>query len=334
MFYKGEIMKTVFKLSIFMLFILGVFMSCNKENIKKQEVKKSIITISDRFADCVGAHGNRKCMLIKDDETNEERFLYSNIEGFKYEEGFKYKLEIEISKLKKPIIDGSSMKYKLIKVIYKNKVDTSSTLNNQKKEIKAQNIEPIQKEKEDKPQLMRKPILYLYPKSDIDVSVKLKHSENIVHSYPKYVKDGWKVNVKKDGIITYKDKKFYSLYWEMLDYGDFNFNEGFVVKKDDLIPFLEKSLKKLGLNYKESQEFIIYWLPILEKNELNLIKFETIEYNKKQPIEILPKPDTLIRVMMVYKKIDAVDILIKQQVLPENKRIGFTAVEWGGVEVK
>jgi comEA protein len=85
-------------------------------------------------------------MLIKDDETNEERFLYSNIEGFKYEEGFKYKLEIEISKLKKPIIDGSSMKYKLIKVIYKNKVDTSSTLNNQKKEIKAQNIEPIQKQ--------------------------------------------------------------------------------------------------------------------------------------------------------------------------------------------
>jgi hypothetical protein len=269
---KGDVMKTMFKLSLFLFFVVGVCASCNKEDTGDQNIEP----------------------IQKDEEKKEVKA--QNIEPIQKDE--------------------------------------------EKKEVKAQNIEPLQKEKKDdgcekkERRPMKKPILYLYSKSDIDVSVKLEHSENIIHSYPKYIKGGWKVNVKKDGIITYKDKKYYSLYWEMLDYGDFDFNEGFIVKKNDLIPFLEKSLKILGLNYKESQEFIIYWLPILEKNELNLIKFETSEYNKKQPIEILPKPDTLIRVMMVYKKIDAVDILIKQQVLPENKRIGFTAVEWGGVEIK
>jgi len=308
-------MKVTFKQSIFMLFSIAILLGCNKENIKKENTKITIITVSDKLADCVGAHSKRKCLLIKDVKTDKKDFLYSNIEGFKYEEGFSYKLEVEISKLKKPIVDGSSVKYKLIKLISKKKLDNPK--------VSEETLRP-----------MKKPILYLYPESDIDVSVKLKHSKNIIHSYPKYPKEGWKVKVRKDGTITYKDRKFYSLYWEMLDYGDFEFTEGFVVKKNDLIPFLEKSLKKLGLNYKESQEFIIYWLPTLEKNALSLIKFETSEYNKKQPIEIIPKPNTLIRIMMVFKKIDAVDILIKEQDLPETKRLGFTAVEWGGVEIK
>jgi len=194
-------------------------------------------------------------------------------------------------------------------------------------------IQYIRVAKRERPMLKKKPILYLYPENDTDISIKLKYSENIAHSYPKYPKNGWKVKAKKDGTIIYNNKKYYSLFWEMLDYGDFKFNEGFIVKRSELIPFLEKSLKTLGLNFKESQEFIIFWLPILEKNELTLIKFETSEYNKKQPIEILPKPDTLIRIMMHYKKVDA-NLKIKKQVLPEGKRIGFTAIEWGGMEVE
>jgi hypothetical protein len=120
----------------------------------------------------------------------------------------------------------------------------------------------------------------------------------------------------------------------MLEYGDFTIDQGVIVENKDLVPFLENSLKTLGLNYKESQEFIIYWLPILEKNQLNLIKFETNKYNELQPIEITPKPDTLIRVMMVFKKVSKKDnIKIKKQILKKNKRTGFVAVEWGGIQL-
>ena len=45
-----------------------------------------------------------------------------------------------------------------------------------------------------------KPIIYLYPKEDTEVSVKLQYKDNITTSYPKYL-DGWNVLAKKDGTL-------------------------------------------------------------------------------------------------------------------------------------
>ena len=55
--------------------------------------------------------------------------------------------------------------------------------------------------------------------------------------------------------------------------------------------------------------------------------------NDKMPIEINPKPDTLIRVMMTYKGLNK-PINIKEQILERIERNGFTAVEWGGSEIR
>ena len=46
-------------------------------------------------------------------------------------------------------------------------------------------------------------------------------------------------------------------------------------------------------------------------------------------LDINPKPDTLIRVMMDYKPLDDY-IEVKEQVLNPVIRSGFTVVEWGG----
>ena len=50
------------------------------------------------------------------------------------------------------------------------------------------------------------------------------------------------------------------------------------------------------------------------------------------PLDIIPKPDTIIRVMMAYKKI-LIPYEIKEQQLKKVERKGFTAVEWGGTEI-
>lgn len=97
--------------------------------------------------------------------------------------------------------------------------------------------------------------------------------------------------------------------------------------------FLENKLKKLGLTDKEANEFIIYWLPLLEKNKYNLIHFATEEYNKQAPLEILPKPDSLIRILMVYKPLSK-PVTVNQQQLITPDRKGFIVVEWGGIETK
>ena len=109
------------------------------------------------------------------------------------------------------------------------------------------------------------------------------------------------------------------------------FKEGFYVTKDNAINFLEEKLSIIGLNYKERNEFIMYWLPILEKNKKSLVYFELTNsrqnYNR---LIINPKPDSLLRVAIHVKKVNQ-KTSIKEEKLPRFERKGFTAVEWGGV---
>ena len=123
-------------------------------------------------------------------------------------------------------------------------------------------------------------------------------------------------------------RKLYALYREWKTYGEDNFTEWFVVKWEDTISFLEEKLSLLWLNEREAEEFIVYWLPQMENNEYNVIRFETKEeQDKNMPLNITPGPDTLIRVMMDRKAIEEpIDILEQKLVTPE--RNWFTVVEW------
>lgn len=91
-------------------------------------------------------------------------------------------------------------------------------------------------------------------------------------------------------------------------------DSGFIVEKDNIAEFLEYKLKVLGLNYKEREEFIIYWLPKLRESKYNYIYFEYKNVNDIYNIEINPKPDTFIRVLMEYKPLNK-KINIKEQEL-------------------
>lgn len=178
-----------------------------------------------------------------------------------------------------------------------------------------------------------KPIIYLYPESKTEINVELKYPQKISHSYPKY-ENNWNVIVDTNSNITYNGRNYYGLYWEGKYPMDFKLDEGFVVKGSDSTTFLEEKLAILGLNEREANEFIIYWLPKLENNPYNFIKFASMEVqNEYMPLEINPKPDTLIRVMMAYKRLDN-PIKVREQVLdPAPTRNGFVVIEWGGTEI-
>ena len=71
-------------------------------------------------------------------------------------------------------------------------------------------------------------------------------------------------------------------------------------------------------------------VPKLESNKYNYIRFMTREeIDNNMELDINPKPDTLIRVMMEYKGLDK-KIKVKDQKLPQVERTGYTVVEWGG----
>ena len=178
-----------------------------------------------------------------------------------------------------------------------------------------------------------KPIIYLYPTTETEIHVKLWSPENLSHTYPKYNSEKWRnVIAQPNGNLEDIDtwRKLYALYREWKSDIETKFDEWFVVVWKDIIPFLEEKLAILWLNEREAEEFIVYWLPQMEGNKYNLIRFETKEeQDENMLLNITPIPDTVIRVMMDWKAIDE-PIGIPEQKLITPERNGFTVVEWWG----
>ena len=178
-----------------------------------------------------------------------------------------------------------------------------------------------------------KPVIYLYPEEETAVSVKLALSGKITCAYPAY-NGGWQVTAAPNGTLTGADGVEYNyLYWEGTSAAEYDFSTGFCVAGGDTAAFLEGTLAELGLSRREANEFIVYWLPRMEQNEYNLISFQGEAYTENAKLDITPAPDTVIRVFMAWKPLDeAVEVLPQSLSAPERR--GFTAVEWGGAEVK
>lgn len=178
-----------------------------------------------------------------------------------------------------------------------------------------------------------KPVIYLYPTHKTDISVKLNFNGNLTCTYPMYNGE-WNVTANPDGhLINKADKKEYSyLYWEGVSNTKYDLSQGFVVAGKDTAAFLQKELAFLGLTPKEYNEFIVYWLPKMQNNPYNLITFQSKAYTDSSKLDITPKPDSELRVFMVYKPLKN-KINLPEQTLKPFERKGFTVIEWGGSQV-
>lgn len=177
-----------------------------------------------------------------------------------------------------------------------------------------------------------KPVIYLYPEEETQVTVNLILNGKLTCTYPIY-ENGWNVTASPDGTLTDQNGQTYNyLYWEGESGVQYDLTRGFCVKGEDTAGFLENALSNLGLNRREANEFIVYWLPLMEQNPYNIISFQTEAYTNSAQLKINPSPDTLIRVFMAWQPSDSfVDLPAQELITPE--RTGFTVVEWGGTEI-
>ncbi len=63
-----------------------------------------------------------QCLLVQQDDqigTDKWESFSQTIEGFDYEEGYRYDLDVKITKIENPPADASSLRYELIKLIGK-----------------------------------------------------------------------------------------------------------------------------------------------------------------------------------------------------------------------
>ncbi|MEX1001369.1 MAG: hypothetical protein WDZ35_04575 [Crocinitomicaceae bacterium] len=189
-------------------------------------------------------------------------------------------------------------------------------------------------------QIMRKPLLYLYADEPTKTTIQLKTDAAFTFTYPAYEPEkGWEVTATPSGAIECNNKQYPYLFWEAETKGLSFFMKrdkipGAVVASEDLIPFFENNLSAMGLNDKESADFITYWVPLLSDHPHVLIQFlNTEQYGDKiAEIEMNPAPESVQRIFMFASAVDnpTAWMNIEPQYFDGFNRSGLTLVEWGG----
>lgn len=180
-----------------------------------------------------------------------------------------------------------------------------------------------------------KPVIYLYPEQKTKVNVQVDIKE-FTKTEPLYNEDyGWNVIAEPNGKLTnLADNKTYPyLFWEGYTNSEITLDRGFLVKSADLSIFLNRSLRELGLNSVERQDFREFWLPAMLEHNKPYYKVQfvgTEAFNKVAPLAVSPKPDTVIRVFMYFEPLNQPTIIAPQDLGRAPERKGFTLVEWGG----
>ena len=76
---------------------------------------------------------------------------------------------------------------------------------------------------------VKKPVIYLYPESDLEVSVNLKPQGNLTFTYPDY-SEGWTGTAHPDGSISIHQNDYPYLFWESEQaFNRFNMESGYFV---------------------------------------------------------------------------------------------------------
>ena len=197
--------------------------------------------------------------------------------------------------------------------------------------------------------LDEKPVVYVYPQEEqgLTMTIDVKGTLDMVYPAPERqvqteegTRASWTISAAPDGTLTDASGRTYPyLFWDGPVRQE-SPQQGFVVAREDTVPFLEEKLTLLGLTDKEAADFITYWAPRIRANEYTFVSFDASSYAQQvtysftdeagAPVE----PDTFIRVFVTIREADANTVVQPQTFAPSPTRTGFTVVEWGGTEEK
>ncbi|KAG2354886.1 hypothetical protein BDR07DRAFT_1427995 [Suillus spraguei] len=217
----------------------------------------------------------------------------------------------------------------------------------------------------------KKPVIYIYSPSDIDVSVKLSLIPEWTLSaiYPIVTTEDhgqrleWNVRTHQDGSLTEHNSGLdvSYLFWEaetnlqvfprspaskpqpVDTFNPISSNlddtDSIVIPVDKATAYLDESLKVLGLHTEARTSFISYWLPYILKYEYIALRFvPQSAYERAASLSIYPQPDIVTRIFMLFRGVSKEHLAnwTNAQIQAE-KMAGdvalFRVLEWGGMEI-
>lgn len=207
-----------------------------------------------------------------------------------------------------------------------------------------------------------KPVVYLYPPTEQRVRLSFQNPVSFDTQIPAY-RNGWNVTAYPDGTIRDEQPQYTScsspqmsgkgaeyaakactenkypyIYWSGNTTGTYPniTNRGWYVKREDLNGFMDKKLEEIGLNDKEKQDMMEYWMPAMLAKQGSYFRISflmTEEMNRMIPMRVNPLPDSVLRIFLDFEPYAALpEKKLKPQTFPPFVRNGFTVVEWGGLK--
>jgi len=176
--------------------------------------------------------------------------------------------------------------------------------------------------------LDKKPNIYIYPDKLLNLNVQINFplGGEIVKSIPQYG-NGWNITVDANGLI---DNKYRFLFYESTQPDIWQKQHGWVIKKDNLESFFRENLAEYGFKGIEIDDFIEYWIPRLDQNEIYVIYPQTKEIiDRVISLEVSIQPDNLLRLHYVIKGTDKENLNLTAPGIEEFKRDGYFITEWG-----
>ncbi len=206
-----------------------------------------------------------------------------------------------------------------------------------------------------------KPVVYLYPTTPTDVSVKFATEVKLTTQIPNY-SGGWNVKAYPNGNlvdlqpqatecedidVTHAGSEYAAnacktgvypyIYWAgTIVRNEYpRVNKGWVVEKKNLATFMDDKLTEMGLNNTEKADMTSYWVQKMLNENSNYYRvsfLQTNDMNRFVPMAVKPTPDTVFRIFLDYQALESKpETELQPQNLTKLVRNGFTFVEWGGL---
>lgn len=114
------------RIYIGLVLVLGSLVSCRsgKEPTSGETPGVISLLIGPEKVDCVG-EGPQLCFLVREEEEAEWSNFYGEIAGFDYQAGYNYEILVEKTKIPNPMADGPAFRYRLLKILQKQKTTGS-----------------------------------------------------------------------------------------------------------------------------------------------------------------------------------------------------------------
>ena len=89
--------------------------------VSKDGDHTEVLLVNSALVDCMGV-APMTCMQVRHSVQGQWELFYSQIEGFNFEPGYRYRLKVKVTELENVPADASSLRYTLVEQLEKKKV--------------------------------------------------------------------------------------------------------------------------------------------------------------------------------------------------------------------